>query len=119
MENLQLMQENLRAMMDYAEMINKRIDELNTIMISLTEYTKLEEKEQEILVPVVGGIYFEAKTTPRKDAMINVGSKTLVKKPITEIMKGLNKELLDLEKAYDETNSQINNIMHHMNKKKE
>ncbi|MFT4303605.1 MAG: prefoldin subunit alpha [Candidatus Woesearchaeota archaeon] len=95
----QMLQQQMKQINENMEQVTERIEEISKIISNLDSISKIENGN-EILVPISNGIFIKAKTVDTKEFLVNVGSKTVVKKDkkgVVDLLEKQKSELIALQ----------------------
>lgn len=92
----QVFASQLKQLDEHINQVELQKNTLNETLVALQEI-KITKEDSNILVPISGGIYIEAKLTNTKEALMNMGSGATVKKTIDEIITDINVEIKKLD----------------------
>jgi len=92
----QMINQQMQELQKQVQQIEEAIQEVNESKKSLDQLSK-EEKNKEILVPIVSGIFAKAELKDAKEFVVNVGANTAVVKSISEVQKLLDKQMNDMQ----------------------
>jgi len=108
MLELNILDMQLRQMEQQAVMIEQQILEQQSLLLNLEELKKAK-KGQSMIFPFSREIFVEGKLES-SDVLVNIGSKTIVRKSIDEAKKIIEKQKEKLVRINEEMHSQIENI---------
>ncbi|MFT4343997.1 MAG: prefoldin subunit alpha [Candidatus Woesearchaeota archaeon] len=105
-QQLQGIHEQMKQYKEHIDHLTERIAELDSVIANVTELSNTPAGN-DILVPISSGVFFSAKTIDTKNFLVNVGSKSVVKKDtdgvialLTEQKKELNEILKTMESEH-------------------
>lgn len=88
---LQLLQQQVEQITDYAEKLQGQHKELDTSIEALSELQKTNVNT-EILAPIANGIFLKAELKDNQILVVNVGAGVTVEKTIPEVLKLLEEQ---------------------------
>lgn len=91
----QSLQQQMKDIVGQIEEISLRLHEVDSIMVSIEETSKIE-KGTEILVPVSNGIFIKAEAKETKDFLVNIGASKVTTKNTDQVIKMLEKQKIEL-----------------------
>lgn len=106
---LQIIDQQLRLIQQQLDQIDQQMLEISTIFESLDEM-KLAKDGEDILVPLVNGVFLKAKLTDSNNMLVNVGSGSLVSKTNAELKSLLEKQLAQLTNYKDNMMATLQNL---------
>ncbi len=92
---LELIQRQIQSVESQLDEIVKQKEQVKTSVKALKDLS--EEKSEEVLVPIVNGVFAKAKLLDTKKLLVSVGSNVLVSKSIDEAVKLLEDNVKELE----------------------
>jgi prefoldin alpha subunit len=90
--------------------LEETIQEVTESMRSLDELGK-SEKDKEILVPLVSGIFVKAELKDIKEFIVNIGAGVAVAKSLEEVKGLLNKQIVELQKTQDKMMGELQQLV--------
>ncbi len=97
---LQMIDQQLKMVQGQLDQLDQQIAEITMIFEHLDEI-KTVKKDEEILVPLVNGVFIKAKIADPKHMLVNVGSGSLVSKSNDELKALLEKQMDQLKNYKD------------------
>ncbi|MDO8740600.1 MAG: prefoldin subunit alpha [Candidatus Woesearchaeota archaeon] len=88
----QLMNEQFKKLQEQLQMIMQQGIELNNTIGNLDDFKKIG-KENDLFVPITGGVFAKAKLLDSEDVLVNVGAGVVIKKPIDDVKTLLSDQL--------------------------
>ena len=104
---LSILEQQIQQLEQQLQIILQQISELEKLKINLQDLEK--GKEDEIFADVGNRIFAKAKIL-EKDLLVDVGSKTLVKKTPREVQKIIEKQIAELEKIREQTENEFQKL---------
>ncbi len=92
---LELIQRQIQSVESQLDEIVKQKEQVKTSVKALKDLS--EEKSEEVLVPIVNGVFAKAKLLDTKKLLVSVGSNVLVSKSTDEAVKLLEDNVKELE----------------------
>jgi len=114
---LQILSQQITEMDKYVQEIENKINNLIVSIQSLQEFKKQEKED--VLVPVVPGVFFKGKITNKEKVIINVGSNVVVEKSLNEAVELIEEQLKELEKYKNELIKELENMINKANQLQE
>lgn len=103
---LQELNEKLKQMQQAMQNLEQQFLELGKLSESLEDIKKF--KQEDLFVPLGGGIFVEGKLVDSKKVLMNVGSNVLVKKNIDDAKKIVNEQIEDIKKIIENISEELN-----------
>lgn len=91
------------------ELVRSSMEEHIRARETLTQYEKTASDE-EILIPAGAGVFLHAKVADKSRCITNVGASVMIEKEIGEVVKILDEQLEDLQRAAKELGEQAEKI---------
>lgn len=114
---LQILSQQITEMDKYVQEIENKINNLIVSIQSLQEFKKQEKED--VLVPVVPGVFFKGKIINKEKVIINVGSNVVVEKPLNEAVELIEEQLKELEKYKNELIKELETMINKANQLQE
>ena len=93
---LQFLEQQSKQLEQQFNTVQSQIIELNALKDTLEGLSKVK-KGTGIYVPLGSGLFIQADMSDNKELLMNVGTKTLIKKPYSESNKLIEKQVKELE----------------------
>lgn len=106
---LQMIDQQLKMAQGQLDQLDQQIAEISMIFENLDEM-KSVKKDEEILVPLVNGVFIKAKITDPKHMLVNVGAGSLVSKSNDELKALLEKQMTQLTNYKDNLMAMLQNF---------
>ena len=106
MAELQFLEQQANQINQQANTIQANISELKALNEALSDLEKTE-KGKDIFIPLGSGFFISASMGENKELLMNVGSKTLVKKSYKEAKDLVAVQLKELENALPQLEKQM------------
>ena len=110
----EILERNTETLQTRMGLINASINELYMANETL-EGLKKEDKGSIILVPIGGGSYLKAIIEDVKNILVGIGSDVATEKTIKEAQDNLGTNILELEKARERINKQLEQNISRLN----
>jgi len=95
----QQLQAQIKQINEHLEKISERIQEVDTVIQAIKDVSEIKEGS-EVLVPVSNGVFIKANTKNTNEFLVNVGSKSVVKKDregVEKLLERQKEELAELQ----------------------
>ena len=102
----QILNQEVQKLQEKLQNINNNIQELQILKNTLEEVKDIKNKE--ILIPLGQGIFTKGNIKNTNELITNVGANTLVEKDIKETKDMVKTNILNLSKALEKTEEEIN-----------
>ena len=110
MEQMQMLDYQIKQMQKVLETIDAQVFEINKTVESLQEFSALSNKE-EILFPLANGIFARGTLTDNRMLRINIGSDVVVDKTVKETTEMMQKQSLEIENYKKEVMEQLQKFL--------
>jgi prefoldin alpha subunit len=117
-QQMQILDYQIKQLQKVMESIDSQLVEMNNTIKALTDFETLEINE-EILFPVANGIFAKGKLSDNKLLKINIGSNVVVEKNVSDTIKMMHMQLIDIEKYKTEIVGQLQKFINKMNELQE
>jgi prefoldin alpha subunit len=106
MVQMQMLSQQIQQAQKYLEKFEEQLGEITSVIESLEELSKVKT-DSEVLAPIANGIFVKTKLQDNKELLINVGANTVVAKSIEDAKEMLESQKQEIEKYYQGTQEQI------------
>ena len=106
---LQFLEQQANQINQQANIIQSNVAELKALEEALSNLVNVE-KGKDIFIPLGSGFFISASMGENKELLMNVGSKTLVKKSYKEAKELVDKQLKELENVLPQLEKQMMEI---------
>jgi len=103
----------------YKEQINTLEMQSSYIQAAIVDYNKAKvtlenlgnaDKENDVLIPIGGSTFINAKATDTSKALFDIGSGIVVEKDFEDAIKKIDKRVEDLQKTQDSINNMVQSL---------
>ena len=118
LENYQAIQElnkQLQVFQQQMELLEHQVGELNQVKEGL-ESIGNASGEEEIMIPLGGGVFFKGKMTEKGKVIMNVGSGVVVEKNVEGASKILNEQITQMTSIRENLTKEIEDVSMQMQK---
>ena len=109
MMELQFLEQQAKQIEQQAHTIQTNISELNALKDALSDLSKVKKGES-IFVPLGSGFFVNADMAENQEVLMNVGSKTLIKKSYPDADKLIDKQMKELEKTLPQFENEMSKL---------
>jgi prefoldin alpha subunit len=113
----QMMEANLKAMQDRANLLSERIQEIDATKSAVEELENV--KPSVALIPIGSSTFVTGRIENSDEVIVGIGGGIAVKKKRKDAMATLDEALKDMDKDLDEAKGQITNLAFEMEKLQE
>jgi prefoldin alpha subunit len=119
MTNDEELQRYMVMIEQYREQINQLEQQSSYIQAAIMDYSKAkitleningENKNDEILVPIGGNTYIDAKTTDTSKVLYNIGAGFVTEKKKEDAIKKIDEKIVELQRSQEKTAVMMQNI---------
>lgn len=115
---IRFLEQTAEALSSRINMVNAAIADLTYAMMTMEGLEK-QKGSMEILVPIGGNSYINAKIESVDKVTIGIGAGVSVEKSLQEAKEIINRRLEELEKSKDSLQQQLSQVAEKINKDKE
>ena len=109
MMELQFLEQQAKQIEQQVHTIQNNMSELNALKDALSDLSNVKKGES-IFVPLGSGFFISADMAENKEVLMNVGSKTLIKKSYSDATKLIDKQIKELEKALPQFEGEMSKL---------
>ncbi|MBN2042220.1 MAG: prefoldin subunit alpha [Candidatus Aenigmarchaeota archaeon] len=111
---LQIFQQNIEALKNQQDMIEKQFLETKSTLNALEEM-KTIGNDNEVLIPLGSGCFAKGKITGRESLLTGIGAGVISDKKTADVKKILDERSEEIEKVMEEIQAQIEQMAEKMN----
>jgi len=113
-QQMQMLDYQVKQLQKVIEGIDAQLVEISSTIDALNDFKELGDDE-EVLFPVANGIFAKGKLTDNKILRINIGSNVVVEKNVSDTIKMMEQQAMDIESYKTEVVSQLQKFVDKMN----
>ncbi|MEM4263358.1 MAG: prefoldin subunit alpha [Candidatus Woesearchaeota archaeon] len=106
---LQLYDQQMRQAQQQMQAVEQQVSEIEYVVQCINDVAKVDVGT-EIFIPISAGVFLKAKLLDNKDALINVGAGTAVKKTLPEVMEMMKTQSRELRKVQEDIAAKMEEI---------
>lgn len=107
---LQIYEAQAKSINEQLNLVNLKLSELQSAKDALDNLSKMQE-DQEVLLPIGGGVYFKSKIIDTKRVFVDLGANVIAVKDATNALDIVNKNIATLSTAKSNLEKQLSDII--------